>query len=551
MAEPSLQLGNGNWAGKSGNLLAYHKANNNFYADELTFTRASTGTIVNSDGLIEQVPYNLIRQSNQFDTTWTNSNTTETSGQSGYDGSNDAWLLDKSASNAYLQNSYVFNGSPYTFSTYLKSGSKEWGMLFMGGRTAFFNLSNGTKGFQNGTSSSIEPIGNGWYRCSLVFNYNGSSSVRIYPADGDNDVTGTSGSIYIQDAQLNSGSTAKTYYPTTTRLNVPRVDYLNNTNGSLLLESQRTNLNTYSEDIPQNYVTTEMSDTFEYSTSPNGLQTSTRLQLSNVGSSRYVQTLTGIVSNGTTYTFSCYYKGTLGETAYIYALPVGGTPITPKAITFTGEWQRENLTFTAGASSNYIYIVDSRQGGDASDFQVWGAQVEEGSYATSYIPTSGTTVTRLGENSSSSVLPNIVDDFTFFVDFVRYGQYANSGVYNFAVKNSTDTDRISIYKSSSVSNLNVAYKIGGVTTVTNIGASVGDFVHHKIAFVCNGTTVKVFKDGSLVDTKTGFLNSDLLTDIHLRTESISTTNEYGSKFRSTQFYLSALTDTELATLTTI
>ena len=551
MAEPSLQLGNGNWAGKSGNLLAYHKANNNFYADELTFTRASTGTIVNADGLIEQVPYNLIRQSNQFDTTWTNSNTTETSGQSGYDGSNDAWLLDKSASNAYLQNSYVFNGSPYTFSTYLKSGSKEWGMLFMGGRTAFFNLSNGTKGFQNGTSSSIEPIGNGWYRCSLVFNYNGSSSVRIYPADGDNDVTGTSGSIYIQDAQLNSGSTAKTYYPTTTRLNVPRVDYLNNTNGSLLLESQRTNLNTYSEDIPQNYVTTEMSDTFEYSTSPNGLQTSTRLQLSNVGSSRYVQTLTGIVSNGTTYTFSCYYKGTLGETAYIYALPVGGTPITPKAITFTGEWQRENLTFTAGASSNYIYIVDSRQGGDASDFQVWGAQVEEGSYATSYIPTSGTTVTRLGENSSSSVLPNIVDDFTFFVDFVRYGQYANSGVYNFAVKNSTDTDRISIYKSSSVSNLNVAYKIGGVTTVTNIGASVGDFVHHKIAFVCNGTTVKVFKDGSLVDTKTGFLNSDLLTDIHLRTESISTTNEYGSKFRSTQFYLSALTDTELATLTTI
>ena len=164
-----------------------------------------------------------------------------------------------------------------------------------------------------------------------------------------------------------------------------------------------------------------MSDTFEYSTSPNGLQTSTRLQLSNVGSSRYVQTLTGIVSNGTTYTFSCYYKGTLGETAYIYALPVGGTPITPKAITFTGEWQRENLTFTAGASSNYIYIVDSRQGGDASDFQVWGAQVEEGSYSTSYIPTSGTTVTRLADTSSTAGLSSMIGqtEGTLFLDFKK------------------------------------------------------------------------------------------------------------------------------------
>ena len=66
MAEPSLQLGNGNWAGKSSNLLAYHKVVDNFYADELTFSRASSGTIVNADGLIEQVPYNLIEQSNTF-----------------------------------------------------------------------------------------------------------------------------------------------------------------------------------------------------------------------------------------------------------------------------------------------------------------------------------------------------------------------------------------------------------------------------------------------------------------------------------------------------
>jgi hypothetical protein len=215
-------------------------------------------------------------------------------------------------------------------------------------------------------------------------------------------------------------------------------------------------------------------------------------------------------------------------------------------------WSKTNAT---SAVPPYIILFHYNGGvsylGDGGGTKLYGVQIELGSYPTSYIPTTTTAVTRVGENSLSGVLPTIVNDFTFFVDFVRYGQYANSGVYNFAVKNSTNTDIISIYKPSSVGNLNVAYKIGGVTTIANIGASVGNFVHHKIAFVCSGTTVKVFKDGALVDTKTGFLNSDLLTDIHLRTESVSVTNEYGSKFQSILFYLSALTDTELETLTTL
>jgi hypothetical protein len=58
---------------------------------ELTFTRASNATRVGPDGLIEKVRTNLLLQSNSFDTTWTAQNATLTSGQSGYDGSSDAW----------------------------------------------------------------------------------------------------------------------------------------------------------------------------------------------------------------------------------------------------------------------------------------------------------------------------------------------------------------------------------------------------------------------------------------------------------------------------
>lgn len=190
--------------------------------------------------------------------------------------------------------------------------------------------------------------------------------------------------------------------------NMPRIDFTDNASGHLLLEPTRTNLATYSGDIQQNFSTTDMTDTFEYGTAPNGLHKSTRLQLSNVGASRYVYTLTGIVSSGTTYNFSCYYKGIKGQTAYVYALPVGGTDV-EKQITFTGDWQRVDITFTAGSSSNYVYIVDSRRGGNASDFEVWGTQVEAGSYATSYIPTEGSTVTRAVDDIELT-FPN-VDSF--------------------------------------------------------------------------------------------------------------------------------------------
>jgi hypothetical protein len=53
---------------------------------DMTFSRASGATRVNSRGLVEKVRTNLLLQSNSFDTTWSIQTTTETSGQAGYDG---------------------------------------------------------------------------------------------------------------------------------------------------------------------------------------------------------------------------------------------------------------------------------------------------------------------------------------------------------------------------------------------------------------------------------------------------------------------------------
>ena len=73
-----------------------------------TFSRGSNlaATRVDVNGLIEKGRENLLLQSNQFDTTWSKNNTTLTSGQSGYDGSSDAWKLEATANggSVYISN---------------------------------------------------------------------------------------------------------------------------------------------------------------------------------------------------------------------------------------------------------------------------------------------------------------------------------------------------------------------------------------------------------------------------------------------------------------
>ena len=166
---------------------------------------------------------NLLLQSNQFDAVvsnynWINTNTSLTSGQSGYDGGSDAWKIDISAAYAQVEQN-VSNSGVQTFSVYAKAGTLNWLRLRVDHSTfsgTYFNLQNGVIGTKvRDIDSNIEDLGGGWYRCSLTFNYN-TTKVRIYPAQADNDLTATSGNIYIQDAQLERGPRANKYIETTT-----------------------------------------------------------------------------------------------------------------------------------------------------------------------------------------------------------------------------------------------------------------------------------------------------------------------------------------------
>ena len=410
---------------------------------DMTFSRGSAATRVNSAGLIEKERANLLLQSNTFDTTWSNSGSTETSGQSGYDGSNDAWLLTKIAGSGRLQQAITKSGV-CTLSVYAKAGTLDWIWIRaidgVDNPNVFFDLQNGVKGITGGTNyidSSIEQVGaTGWYRLKLVFSQ-GITEIRIYPADDDGDVSGTSGNILIQDAMLNEGLVAQPYISTTTTAvyegitdDVPRVDYSGGGCPSLKLEPQRSNLLPHSEYFGA-WTLARTTLTNNDTTSPEGVNNATKVTQSasdtNGGAVYYTIALTS-----TEYSYSVFAKaGTasfinLAENASVastqrtwFNLSTGAIGTTSSEHTATikdygNGWYRCSITFTARASGSYAvlnYLSNADNSTTAvlsSTAYLYGAMFEVGSYSTSLIPTYGTSTTRVQDSCSKTGISELI-----------------------------------------------------------------------------------------------------------------------------------------------
>jgi len=202
----------------------------------------------------------------------------------------------------------------------------------------------------------------------------------------------------------------------------PRIDFKDNTKGALLLEPERMNLVTNSE-LLNTWFTTKSSGaviTDNYGIAPNGLQNSSRIQLA---SSDYC--LRGL-SLSTNSTSSVYVKGIIGETIQF---GVGANVAQGGIFTFNGFWQRIEYTYQNGSGS--ILFSNLQGSATATDFEAFGLQVEDNvTYATSYIPTSGSAVTRVADylmlkSFQNTILNNGVSPFALFLDLQNYKLESN------------------------------------------------------------------------------------------------------------------------------
>jgi len=247
---------------EEGPSLSLNFAGSKILDPRITFTRTSSGTRTNSQGLIDVVPANyprfdhryvngeieslgllveeqrtnLFERSEEFSNSyWTKTRSSvENSSIIAPDGSTNAFLLkeDTSVSETHTLFRVISfeSGFKYSYSIFAKaydSGNRKLFMLFGAGafpsqQNASFDLVNGiveSVNTNNGSEATIEKYPNGWYRCTLIGNTTTSSTtstVILYLQSGSTVFytgDGTSG-IYIWGSQLEKGYFPTSYIPT-------------------------------------------------------------------------------------------------------------------------------------------------------------------------------------------------------------------------------------------------------------------------------------------------------------------------------------------------
>jgi hypothetical protein len=402
--------------------------------------------VYGATGVLGYAPHNLLLQSQTFDNaSWTKGGATITANAvAAPDGTTTA---DKLVEAATLASHFAFqttassvtSGTTYTQTVYAKAAERSWLRVFLGANIgnglAWVNLATGAVGTTSGSPTvAVTDVGSGWYRIAVSKAATGTGTTSISflmgTSDGGDPYTGdgTSG-LFLWGAQLNLGSSALTYIPTTTAAvySLP-IDYNPTTFAPLgiLIEEQRVNLLLRSQTFSNAYWDkVRGSITDNDVVAPDGTTTGAKFLETTDNNTHYVGVSGSgtTVSNGVAYTYSAYVKtlgrqwvslnvfDTANRTTYFDIVNgvVGTTAAgTTASIQNVGNgWFRCIITLTVAATAVYGAVISASANGTNSftgditkGFYVWGAQLEAGAFPTSYIPTVASQVTRAADQVS-------------------------------------------------------------------------------------------------------------------------------------------------------
>jgi len=514
---------------------------------DLAFTRAGTAaTITRKDGTIGAAAYNLLQFSEDFDNAyWQKTSSTITPNVvTSPIGTLTADLLiqDNGATQGFLRKFEVPTanviGQFYTFYVYAKVKDFTSFRLRMlgsdiGSATPVYNTLTMTT--DNPSRATITTDKNGFYLLTLSGIFDGSGGVNfITPyfyanptaAIGDG-IAGT----YVWGAQLIQGSVLRPYLKTTTRLNIPRLDYsLDLTKPSLLIEPNRTNLIIQSENL-NDAVWTKSTTSILDNTVINQFGTNKgQYVVENTTSATHIVFQQNSTEPATTYTASWYVKkadatwcqfvlgnvlfgnsvwrnfnfdtglfgngsGTWSVKALVngyYLISVVATTIT--AVTTTDATMAiygTNNTNSATRALVYVGTTNFRY------VNVNGMQFEAGSNISSYIPTTTTTILRSAETSFVDMSINGLfnqNNFTLYCEgTIIFGSTAFFSVGIGDTTNLFGTDSLSWYNG-----VTPVMRVANVQTSFATNLSNGST--YKFIIQRSGTTVKFFRNGAQIWT---------------------------------------------------
>jgi hypothetical protein len=491
---------------------------------DFDFDRASGGTRVRKDGLIEEMQTygeNELLNSD-FNTT-------------------DNWVIN-GATGTVIENGYarIFTSGAYT-EIYQAGTSIVANELY---RLDYEVISNdggnlGVVAYSGLTQLLPSTVG----KHSVEFLGNNTTlAIKRYSGSGTTDIKIAYAKVY----KIN--------------FNVPRLDWYNSNCPSLLLEPQRTNYALNSTQMHENNTLTASGSTItktgNYALAPDGTFTATRLQCTGTGSGYALLSVnktnpsTDLDANGY-YMSSVYVRSNTGTTQTIGFY--GSSTQTSQSHEIGTEWERIQFLAYRPALSKYAYIgyASTISGVEADlDFLVWGGQTEiVDSYITSFIPTGVSTVTRL-KDDCHLLNHTLFTDYPFTVYakakiedvgntiFSIYGGASNKYLA-FLLSSST---QVAVYRRDATNNDSDFY---------NFTYSVGDTIKVAVAFI-NDTTYKLYINGTeIADVTSGlsvpFDNNDIL----LGQFRISGDDGRRNSIDDFRVYDYTLTDAELTELTTL
>ena len=533
---------------------------------DLSFTRASNGTRINSAGLVEVCPWNLAEYSEDFTNGWPISATiTANTTANPINGATNA---DTITGTGYVGRNIASIGVN-TFFVYAKANSASVIRLnvYDGAidRGADYNLTTGAISGVYGSpiSTNAENVGNGWWKISITTNNASYSFVQIH--------RDSSGTCFIWGAQLNIGSTAKPYFPTTDRLNVPRLTYQNGGGGcpSLLLEKQSTNLTLYSEQFDNaSWTKNSTSVTANTATSPDGTQ--------NADTINSISASPNIVSNVATFTsttnVSMFVKyvsqqwvmlmsgGAVNDYANFDIQngvigSVGSTASNAQIQNFGNGWYRISVTFSGYSGNSNLYfgfIASGTSGWNTFDpnfnksVYAWGCQIENSSYPTSYIPTTSASATRVADACFKTGISSLIGQTsgTVFWDLQVDQLLSSENILN--IDNGSFGNTIYFAKTAS-GGIIVEVYVGG-TAQCSLSYSLPSVGRYKMAIGYANNNTAFFVNGVQVGTTDTSCSVPAMSRLQMDNTIFGPSD---GKVNQTILFPTRLTNSELASLTTI